>query len=713
MAKKLKRKPAASKTAATTAKSGGRAQPRVGKTKPKAVKAKSKVVQAKPKVVQAKPVVKAKIKAKSKLVAPKGEVLRKGEVARKNVVARKSVTVRKPVAVVAPKRVTRPVVQRAARAMLLPARSAVAAADTWDLTPLFATLAAWEAAYGQATSDLGRYESYKGRLGESAAVLREFLDFDIEYSRLVDRVGNFSSLRASEDQGAAEAQKLRAKYQHLATRVSEASSFFRPELLSLPQETLEWYLNAPELTEYRTWLERIIRYRAHTLGPAEEKLLAMQGQMSAAPSLIFRQLNDADLKFGTLADEQGREVELSHSTFSSFLHSPDADVRGRAFRQYYAQFNAHKNTIAAALSSSVHRDIYYARARNHPTAREAALFPDNVPTSVYDNLVATVRKHLPTNQRYLEIRRRAMKLKELHFYDTYVPMVPGMRKVHTWPQAVEVLDAALAPLGQEYVTVLKRGLTVDRWSDRYPNSGKQSGAYSSGVYDSPPYIMMNFREEVLEHVFTLAHEAGHSMHTWHTNRHQPYQYSDYAIFVAEVASTFNEELLAEHLMRNATSKEERAYLINRQIDGIRATIIRQTMFAEFERDVHAVAEAGEPLTLAAFRSIYRKLLDTYHAPAIVIDDDLELECLRIPHFYSAFYVYKYATGLAAAIALSRGVLSGSEGALDRYLGFLKAGASKYPLEVLRDAGVDMETPAPLDAAFARFAELVDQLDELV
>lgn len=592
-------------------------------------------------------------------------------------------------------------------------RSQVRPADTWDLTPLFASVADWEAAYTKASDLLSRYETFKGRLGQGAGVLRDYLEFDAEVSRLFDRLGTYASLRTTEDQGDAAAQALRGKFVHLATRASELSSFFRPELLALPQATLDAYLASSELTQWKLALERIARYRPHTLSDREEKLLAMQGQMAEAASLIFTQLNNADLKFGTLKDEKGRTVELSHASFSSFLNSPKREVRAKAFEQYYAQFDAHKNTISASLASAVHRDVYYAKARGFGSAREAALFPDNVPTGVYDNLVSSVRKALPSVYRYLEVRQRAMKLKDLHHYDTYVPILANLKKHHTWDEAVGVVCDSLAPLGSEYVETLRRGMTTERWCDRYPNQGKQSGAFSSGCYDSPPYILMNFRPDVLEHVFTLTHEAGHSMHTWYSVRNQPYQYSDYVIFVAEVASTFNEQLLARHLMSIAKDDRERAYLINRQIDGIRATIVRQTMFAEFERDIHAMAEAGEALTVESLRQTYRKLLDAYFGPGFTVDKVLELECLRIPHFYRGFYVYKYATGLAAAIALSQKVLSGEAGALERYLGFLKGGGSKFPLDLLKDAGVDMTTPEPVDAALGHFDKLVSELDELL
>jgi oligoendopeptidase F len=457
----------------------------------------------------------------------------------------------------------------------------------------------------------------------------------------------------------------------------------------------------------------MLRYRPHTLGKKEENLLAMQGQMSDASNQAFRQLNDADLKWPAIRNEKGEKVELGHSSFSAFLHSPKRSVRKEAFHAYYAGYEQHKNTIAATLNGSVQRDVYYARARNHPSALESSLFQDRVPMAVYDSLIASVHRNLPALYRYYDLRKRSMKLKDIHHYDTYVPILSDLNKKHTWDQAVKVVVESLRPLGSEYCGELERGMTVGRWCDRYPNKGKQSGAFSSGSYDGQPYILMNYQPDVLDHVFTLAHEAGHSMHSYYSAKTQPYQYYNYTIFVAEVASTFNEQLLARHMMAKAKDDKERAYLINRMIDGIRGTIIRQTMFAEFEKIIHALVESGEPLTVETLRSQYRKLLDLYFGPDFSIDDELSLECLRIPHFYRAFYVYKYATGLSAAIALSQRVTEGGEKELNDYLGFLKGGCSKYPLDLLRGAGVDMEKPAAVDTALKYFDTLVGELDELL
>jgi oligoendopeptidase F len=438
----------------------------------------------------------------------------------------------------------------------------------------------------------------------------------------------------------------------------------------------------------------------------------MQGTFAGTAGKVFRQLTDADLKFGSVTTGKGQRVELSNATFTTLLHDTGREVRRTAFHQFYAQYEAHANTLAATLSGSVERDVYAARVRRHPAAVEAALFADNVPLAVYDQLIAAVRAHLPAVHRYYALRRRVLGLDEIHHYDCYVPLVPELEKRHTWDEAVAVIVEALAPLGSAYVARLERGLR-GRWCDRYPNVGKQSGAFSSGTYDSDPYILMNFQEEVIEHVFTLAHEAGHSMHTRLSAEAQPYQYSGYTIFVAEVASTFNEQLLARLLLERAATKQERAAILAREIDSIRATIVRQTMFAEYERQAHASVEAGEPLTLARIRGIYRGLLDAYFGPAFALDAALELECLRIPHFYNAFYVYKYATGLSAAITLAERVAEGVPGALEAYLGFLAGGSSKWPLDLLRDAGVDLEKPEPVATALTRFSALVDELDTLL
>ena len=595
----------------------------------------------------------------------------------------------------------------------LPPRSKVKPADCWDLSSLYPGDRAWNAAFEKWSKQIDGYVKFRGKLGSSAKALAGCLNFDREIDRASERLGTYASLKTCEDQANSEYQRMKGRYQHVATKASEAASYIRPEIMAIPEKTMAKFLKATELGEWTLALEQLLRYRSYTLGKKEEQLLAMQGTMSQASNQIFRQLNDADLKWGFIRDDKGKLVELGHSSFSMFLQSPNRTVRKNAFDEYYKQFDAHKNTIAAALDASVQRDVYYAKARGYESAIASALFPDKVPMSVYDNLIASVHKNLPAVHRYYELRRQKMKLKDIHQYDTYVPILGVLEIEHTWDQAVKVVVDALEPLGHEYCRELHRGMTTGRWCDRYPNQGKQSGAFSSGTFDGKPYILMNYQPAVLDHVFTLAHEAGHSMHSYYSAKHQPYQYYNYTIFVAEVASTFNEQLLMRHMMERGEQQKERAYLVNNLIDDIRGTIIRQTMFAEFEKIIHATVEAGEPLTVETLRKIYRKLLDQYFGPDFVIDSALELECMRIPHFYRAFYVYKYATGLSAAIALSQRVSNGGQTELDDYLGFLKGGCSKFPLDLLRGAGVDMEKPGPVNAAMKYFGELVDELDELL
>ncbi|MGB0599249.1 MAG: oligoendopeptidase F [Rubripirellula sp.] len=594
----------------------------------------------------------------------------------------------------------------------LPDRNEVKTEDCWDLSSLYENEAAWESDFAKLEGQIATFESYRGRLGESAEVLAEALHFDSDFDRIAERLGTYAFLKTTEDQTDSQFQAMKARFQNLAVRAGQAASFMRPEILAIPEQSMSDFLGQSALEPFQLQLERLVRYRPHTLTDKEERLLAMQGEMASAAGNAFRQLNDADLRFGEIEDHTGRIMELSHATFGQLLISPQRKIRRQAFDQYYGQFSTHENTLAATLCGSIQRDVYYAKARNYDSSLEAALFPDNVPVNVYDNLITAVRDSLPNVHHYLDVRRRKMELKDLHHYDTYVPILSDIEKHHTWDGATKVVLQSLQPLGSEYVGVLEEGLR-GRWADRYPNRGKQSGAFSCGTFDGDPYILMNFKPEVLNDVFTLTHEAGHSMHSWYSSRSQTYQYYNYTIFVAEVASTFNEQLLTDHLLKNASDDNERAYLINNELDSIRATVVRQTMFAEFEKRTHEMAEAGEPLTVQSFRQIYRELLEAYFGPDFVIDKSLELECFRIPHFYRAFYVYKYATGLSAAVALSQRVLNGGEQELADYLSFLSGGCSKDPLDLLRDAGVDMTSPEPVKTTLDRFAKLTEELDQLL
>jgi len=594
----------------------------------------------------------------------------------------------------------------------VPLRSEIPAADTWDLTHLYADVAAWEADLARYEAVFPRYAEFKGTLAQSPAALLRCLEFDKELDLRVERLYHYASLQTAEDGSNNDYLGREARLMHAITRAGEVAAFLTPEIQAIPDEVFAAFLADPALGEWKNKLEKIRRFKPHILSEKEERLLALASLPLRAADEAFSQLTNVDMTFGTLRDEHGREVELSQSSFSSFLVKRDPALREAAFRQFYQGFDAHKFTLAATLAHSVKNDVFQARVRNHPSAREKALFADDVPVAVYDNLIAAVRRNIDAIGEYYELRRRVLGLKELHHYDTYVPMVAKVDVRTPFDTACQQVLDSLAPLGAEYVDVLGGGFR-GRWVDRYEAKGKRSGAFSSSSYGNPPYILMNYKEDVFSDVYTLAHEAGHSMHSWYSQKHQRFQDYGYPIFLAEVASTFNEELLTHHLLETTDDPAMRAYILNRQVDDIRATLIRQTLFAEFEKLIHEMEEAGEPLTLESFKSTYRGLLEAYHGPGLVIDPELELECLRIPHFYSAFYVYKYATGISAAVALSEQVLAEGEPARRRYLAFLSSGGSRYPLETLRLAGVDMAGPEPIERTLALFRKRVQELAELL
>ena len=592
-----------------------------------------------------------------------------------------------------------------------PLRTEIPESDKWDLTPLYTNDAGWEEDFAKLQKSYEEVAGFRGRLGESAAGLAKCLEFEKGIDLLVEQLNQYAALSVSGDSSNAEALSREARLDSLLVRVGEAFSFVSPEIQEIPDEKFESFLADAALADWTIPLRKLRRRKKHTLSAAEERLLALGSSAVRGHSETFSQLTNVDMLFGKLKDEDGNERELTQSSFSSFLQQRDPAVRKAAFHQFYKEFSEHRFTLASSLANSVRADVFYARARNYPSAREAALFADDVPTTIYDNLISTVRGNLDALFRYFELRRRVLKLEEIHHYDTYVTMVGNVKTNVSWNEAVERVMSSLTPLGTEYTETLKHGLLDGRWCDRYENKGKRSGAFSYGTFTSPPYIMMNYKADVFSDVYTLAHEAGHSMHTWYSRGAQLYQNYGYPIFLAEVASTFNEVLLTEHLLKTTDDRAMKAFILNRQIDDIRGTLYRQTMFAEFERESHAAEEAGEALTLESFKGIYRKLLNDYFGPRFAIDAELELECLRIPHFYNAFYVYKYATGLSAAVALATQVLE--TGDATRYLGFLRSGGSRFPVETLREAGVDMSTPAPVQATLDLFSKRVAELEELI
>ena len=593
-----------------------------------------------------------------------------------------------------------------------PRREEIPEADKWDLSHLFVSVDKWSEDFAWIQATYPRLTTWKGRVGESAGTLAEVCEFEKALDLKIERVYHFASLQLAEDSSNPDYLTRIGQLQNLLTKIGEASSFIVPEMQAISDEKFAQFLEDPALAEWRINLHKIRRMKPHVLSEKEERLLALGSAALDGYDDAFSQLSDVDMKFGVLVDDKGQERPLTQSSYSSFLVKRDHDLRKRAFHQFYAEFQDHQFTLASVLSYSVKADVFRARVRNYPSALEASLFRDDIPVAVYDALIESVRKNLDPLFRYYELRQRVLGLSELHPYDTYVPLVSEIETDISFDEAITDVLASLAPLGEEYVESLGAGLR-GRWCDRYETRGKRSGAFSSGSYGAPPYILMNYKRDVFSDVYTLAHEAGHSMHTWFSQRTQLYQDADYPIFLAEVASTFNEELLTHYLLERTTDRKMRAYIINRQIDDIRGTLFRQTMFAEFEKIIHALEESGAALTLDVFKTEYRKLLEAYFGPGVVLDPQLDLECMRIPHFYNAFYVYKYATGISAAMALSERVLSGTPGAVEAYLGFLKSGGSKFPLETLQEAGVDMRTPDAVESTLRIFDRRLTELEALL
>jgi len=595
----------------------------------------------------------------------------------------------------------------------VPTRAEIPEADKWDLTQLFADVSKWQEDFTWLQREYPKLEQWKGRVGESAQSLAAVLEFEKALELKMERVHHYASLQLAEDSTNNEYLARIGQLQNLLTNIGEAAAFVVPEILTIDDKTFSQFMADPALKDWRIKLHKIRRMKPHVLSFPEERILALGSVALSGYDDTFSQLTDVDMKFGALMDETGREKPLTQSSFSSFLVKRDPELRKRAFHQFYAEFQDHQYTLASSLAYSAKADVFHARARHYSSALEAALFLDDVPVSVYEGLIKSVRANLEPLFRYFDLRRRALGLRELHLYDTYVPLVPEIETRFTFDQAAETVLSALAPLGKNYVDVLAEGLRSRRWCDRYENKGKRSGAFSSVSYGALPYILMNYNEDVFTDIYTLAHEAGHSMHSWFSQNSQLFQDYEYPIFLAEVASTFNEELLTQHLLQTTRDPKMRAYIVNRQIDELRGTLFRQTMFAEFEKIIHAIEEIGDALTLDVFKSEYHKLLETYFAENFVLDPELNLECLRIPHFYHAFYVYKYATGISAAVALSQRVLSGESESVDAYLNFLRSGGARFPLETLKAAGVDMATPAPIESTLRLFEQRLAELEELL
>lgn len=594
----------------------------------------------------------------------------------------------------------------------LPARSEIAEADKWALEDLFLTDADWEAAVKQLEEQLAQLKGYAGKVSASADALYAYLTLADETENLFEKVLVYSNEKMHEDMGNSTYQGYAAQAQAAATRLSAAEAFFEPKLLAMEESRLQGFLKEdPKLEKYRILIDRIWRRKEHTLSAAGEEILAKTYEMATAPDDIFSMFNDADAKFGTIRDENGKEVELTHGRFGGFMESSDRRVRKEAFEALYQTYDQFKNTLAATYSANVKKAKFYADVRKYPSALAAALAPGNIPTEVYDNLIETVHRFLPAMYRYVALRKRALGVEELHMYDVYVPLVADQTKKIPFAEAKEIVKRGLAPMGEEYVSHLEEGFD-HRWIDVYENRGKRSGAYSWGAYGTHPYVLLNYQGK-LDDVFTLAHEMGHALHSWYSNANQPYVYSGYLIFVAEVASTCNESLLMQYLLKESKDKKEKAYLLNHFIDQFKGTLFRQTMFAEFEKITHEMYAKGESLTAERLCAVYMDLNRKYFGEEMVSDPQIALEWARIPHFYTEFYVYQYATGFSCAIALSKRILEMGEAGVADYMKFLKGGCSKDPIELLKMAGVDISTPKPVEDALQLFEELVSELEELL
>ncbi|MDO4541508.1 MAG: oligoendopeptidase F [Bacillota bacterium] len=591
-------------------------------------------------------------------------------------------------------------------------RSEIPEKDKWDLSKIYVDDEAWNRDLEDVQSLLSQYSQYPGRVAESGEVLYQYLQLDEKVSRKLDTLYVYAKMKQDEDNRKNIYQAMADKAMMVTVKASEASSFFTPEIMAAGEERIKALMaEYPKLGEYDILFEHLLRFQAHTLSAAEEKLLAMSGDMAESPQATFTMFNEADITFPEVTLGSGEAVAITHGNYIKLMEDSDRKVREAAFKGLYSSYRAFRNTVGATLSGSVKKDVFYAKARNYPSALEAALYQDNIPVSLYDNLIVTVKDNLVSFQEYLKLRKKVLNLDELHFYDLYTPLAKESQKEIPFEEGFNTVKAALAPLGAEYAEVLERA-RAERWIDVRENVGKRSGAYSWGVYDTVPYLFLSYQDN-LNSVFTLGHELGHSMHSYYSRNNQPYQYAYYKIFVAEVASTVNETLLTHYLLENSQDEGERIFILNQYLEEFRGTVYRQTMFGEFERIIHAKTEAMESLTADDFCQIYLDLNKEYFGDVMVYDEEIALEWARIPHFYNAFYVYKYATSFAAAQYLAKGILSGDEDCVKRYLQFLKSGCSDHPNELLKKAGVDLTEPKTIAGIFPLFKTYLEELAQLL
>lgn len=594
----------------------------------------------------------------------------------------------------------------------LPKREELPENLTWDLTKIFSSDKEFDEKYLELSEKLKKYEKYKGTLNQGASQFLDAIEFVLSVYRQTEIIYVYAHLKNDQDTGNTEYQALYARASSLFSKVSEAVSWFEPEILQLSDERIwQYFKEEPKLEVYRHYIQQIVDNRAHVLSADQESLLAGAGEIFEASSDTFAVLNNADLVFPTIEGENGEKVQLSHGVYGQLLESTDRSVREAAFKGLYSVYEQFRNTFASTLSTHIKGHNFKAKVRNYSSAREASLSNNHIPESVYDTLVDVVNKHLPLLHRYMELRKRLLEVEKLHMYDLYTPVLGEAPITFTYEEAKEKALEALKPMGEEYMTIVEKAFS-ERWIDVVENKGKRSGAYSSGSYDTNPYILLNWHD-TLDQLFTLVHEMGHSVHSYFTRSSQPYVYGDYSIFLAEIASTTNENILTEYLLETEKDPRVRAYVLNHYLDGFKGTVFRQTQFAEFEHFMHTEDEKGVPLTSEYLSDSYGKLNAKYYGPAVEEDPEIKFEWSRIPHFYYNYYVFQYSTGFSAASALAKRILSQEPDALENYLAYLKAGNSDYPVEVMKKAGVDMTQAAYIEDAMSMFEQRLNELEELI
>lgn len=582
----------------------------------------------------------------------------------------------------------------------------------WDIESMYKNDEDWEKDFKKVKSLIGELKLFKGNVIKNPDNLLGLLRLKDEISRTVSNVYTFAKMKQDEDTNNAKYQEFTDRATTLMVNIGEVSSFIVPEILELNKEDILLFKKKnPGLNEYSHYLDEIFRQKEHILSEKEEAIIAGVGDIANGPENTFSMLNNADLEFPVIKDENGEEIQITHGRFIPLMENKDRRVREDAFKALYETYGNYKNTFASILNTNIKKNIFYSKVRRYNSSLNAALDEDNISVKVYDNLLESVNDNLDKMHKYIEIRKRALDLGDIHFYDLYTPIVKEIDMDIEYEEAKEIVLKGLSPLKREYLEIAKKGFDSG-WIDVYENKGKRSGAYSWGTYDSKPFILLNY-QNTLDNMFTIAHEMGHSMHSYFSKNNQPYIYSGYSIFVAEVASTVNEALLINYMLENEVDPRKKLYFLNHFLEQFRGTIYRQTMFAEFEKIIHEKTEKGESLTAEAFSNIYKNLNRKYYGEEIVIDEEIAMEWARIPHFYYNFYVYQYATGFSAAVYLSQKILNNEEGAVEKYLEFLKSGSSDYPIEVLKKAGVDMTTKKPVDDALKLFGELVDKMERLI